>query len=199
MEIDRNYMKNLLKTAGVLAIAAVIVMIWFLALKNFKAREISESADAGKAGYASAVSAYTQENSQHYTHSKPRFTLDYPSELAVETIKEREGETILFQGTGEPVKAERLGFQIFISSLGEGAALTEELIQENLSGIITREPVEVVLGGGVQTFVFKSQDASIGETVEVWFVRGGYLYEVTAYGHLEVWLAGILSSLRFAD
>ena len=36
-----------------------------------------------------------------------------------------------------------------------------------------------------------------GDTREVWFIHGGYLYEVTTYKELDIWLAGIMRTWKF--
>ena len=46
---------------------------------------------------------------------------------------------------------------------------------------------------GVQAVRFHGQDAQIGDTYEVWFIKDGFLYEVTTYKQLEPWLDQILS------
>jgi len=49
----------------------------------------------------------------------------------------------------------------------------------------------------VQAVRFHGQDAQIGDTYEVWFIKGGLLYEITTYKQREPWLNEILSTWRF--
>jgi hypothetical protein len=37
----------------------------------------------------------------------------------------------------------------------------------------------------------------MGDTREVWFIKGGFLYEVTTYKQLDTWLAQILQTWQF--
>lgn len=42
-----------------------------------------------------------------------------------------------------------------------------------------------------------SKDAVLGDTREVWFIRNGYLYEVTTLKPLEGWLQDIVQTWKF--
>ena len=44
---------------------------------------------------------------------------------------------------------------------------------------------------------FHGFDADLGDTYEVWFIRGPFLYEVITYKELEPGLNAILSTWRF--
>ena len=37
----------------------------------------------------------------------------------------------------------------------------------------------------------------MGDTREVWFIHGGFLYEVTTYKQLDSWLAPIMQTWQF--
>ena len=45
--------------------------------------------------------------------------------------------------------------------------------------------------------MFFSKNGLMGDTREVWFTHGGYLYEVTTYKELDPWLSGIMASWKF--
>ena len=38
---------------------------------------------------------------------------------------------------------------------------------------------------------------SAGDWREVWFIHGGYLYEVTTYKELDTWLGSIMQTRKF--
>jgi len=141
-----------------------------------------------------------------FTHPERKFSIEYPKELVVQGYKETDGaETILFQREGDDLDIspdEKLGFQIFISPFGEDERLTKERILKDLPGTIIENPQEVILGRGVggddiNALLFWSDGSVIGRTREAWFVHKEFLYEFTAYAHLDIWLAKILSTLRF--
>jgi hypothetical protein len=49
----------------------------------------------------------------------------------------------------------------------------------------------------VKALAFHGFDAAMGQTYEVWFIHGGFLYEVSTYKELEPWLNQILATWRF--
>ena len=63
------------------------------------------------------------------------------------------------------------------------------------SGVL-QEPVNTQVDG-VQATAFYGQNLQMGDTREVWFIRGGFLYEVATYKELEPWLAEIMSTWKF--
>jgi hypothetical protein len=49
----------------------------------------------------------------------------------------------------------------------------------------------------LSTLAFHGFDAAMGQTYEVWFIRGGFRYEISTYKELEPWLNQILATWRF--
>jgi hypothetical protein len=45
--------------------------------------------------------------------------------------------------------------------------------------------------------MFFSQNPVMGETREVWFIKDGYLYEVTTYRELDSWLSQIMATWQW--
>ena len=60
---------------------------------------------------------------------------------------------------------------------------------------IMQQPTDVYIGG-VKATMFFSSDALLGPTREVWFLHGGYLFEVTTYKDQDQWLAAVMSMGR---
>ena len=131
--------------------------------------------------------------SKEYYSSEYNFSLLYPDALSVKEFSEAGGAmTITFeQDDGKTLS----GFQIFIVPFS-GAQITEERFkQDNPSGV--RKNLKDIMLDGATGASFYSTNATLGDTAEVWFVRGGYLYEVTTFKELDTWLADILSAWRF--
>ncbi len=132
---------------------------------------------AGKTRYANA----------HYG-----FSLVYPSTFIMNEVPAGEDAmTVVFQRPG----AEE-GFQIFIVPYPE-TQISKERIQKDLRGAPMKNVTQVVLPGNVQAVHFGSQAPVIGESSEVWFIHGGYLFEVTTYANQDAQLATILATLQF--
>ncbi len=54
-----------------------------------------------------------------------------------------------------------------------------------------------VLVDNVTASAFTSSNGILGETQEVWFIHGGYLYEVTSAKSLEQMIIAVISSWKF--
>lgn len=125
-------------------------------------------------------------------HEKPNFTLEYPADFVVSKTAIDGGETVVFK---KP--APKSGFQIFISPYAEKAGLNS-VIQAAFPDLPIEGMQEVVIGDNIHALIFWSSDPSIGKTRELWFVRDGYLFQVTAYPELDSLLAEIFAaSLKF--
>jgi hypothetical protein len=49
----------------------------------------------------------------------------------------------------------------------------------------------------VPATAFYGSNSAMGDTREIWFIRGGFLYEVTTYKELDTWLATIMLTWQF--
>ncbi len=74
---------------------------------------------------------------------------------------------------------------------------TSQMLKDIPSGQFT-EPVEIIISGDIHALAFFST-GTFGEMREIWFLRNGYLYEVTTYASLDGWLAEILATWNFED
>lgn len=119
------------------------------------------------------------------------FSLLYPQDFDVRVEDEGGGaSTILFEN-----KKTIDGFQIFIVPFG-GSQITDDRFKKDIpSGV--RKSIQNVKIDGATGASFYSTDASLGETAEVWFIHGGYLYEVNTFKDLDIWLSNILATLKF--
>lgn len=195
---------RIVKVAATFLVSAVVVggfLFWNYRLSNVE-KPIGLAQE-----YTQAAAVFLGEEYKRFTHPDYGFSLEYPKELSVERYLEADdAEIIVFQGENSSfAKAteDRVGFQIFISPFGEDELLTKERILEDLPQAIIEEPLRVILNPGapvpnrVEGLLFWSESPEIGKTREVWFTGENYLYEITTYGHLDTWLAKILSTWRF--
>lgn len=142
-----------------------------------------------------------------YVHENPDFLLDYPQELEVEEYVEEDGvKTVVFAHPGNEAAREvtdKSGFQIFITPYEDKNNLTRERILEDLPEAVIEEPLVVIVNPSapeaerIEGLTFWSASPDIGRTKELWFVRDGFLYEITTYAHLDEWLGKIMDSWRF--
>ena len=106
-----------------------------------------------------------------YTNDAYGFSLTLPAGMTATNFNEGEGTTILVSnGTFQ--------MQIFVSQFDEDISLTIARIKKDVPDIKMIEPIEIKTGG-VATVAFYSNDNG-EKNREIWFVRGGYLYQVLA-------------------
>ena len=143
---------------------------------------------------ASAVSSPARtppSGTKEYKSTAYHFSLFYPQELAVEERQEGGGATtITFQNVE---KAE--GFQLFIVPYTEPQVSAERFKRDVPSGV--RNNLTNITVDGATAAAFYSTNTELGDTREVWVVRGGFLYEVTTLKPLDIWLGEIIKTWRF--
>ncbi len=59
-----------------------------------------------------------------------------------------------------------------------------------------KEPHDITIDG-MRAAMFFGYNPIMGNTREVWFTRGGYLYEVATDKDLDSWLAVIMTTWKF--
>jgi hypothetical protein len=155
--------------------------------KDVSIPSVDPSAFAPASETAPALSANTAD----YSDPSFKFKISYPSDLDLHIYKEDEGgRTVTFEGAspGE-------GFQVFIVPYIQNVITDARFKRDDPSGVM-RQPQDITIDGAPAKMFFGHND-SMGDTREVWFIRGGYLYEVTTYKALDTWLAAIMQSWRF--
>ena len=131
------------------------------------------------------------EGMQEYRSDEYGFSLLLPEQMTIGETKEGQGATTLvFED-----RAKQQGLQVFIVPF-TGTQVSEERFRlDNPSGI-RREMKDITIDGATGA-AFYSEHPLLGETAEVWFVREGFLYEVTTLKVLAPWLTEILASWQF--
>lgn len=133
----------------------------------------------------------TEEQTREYHNAARGFSLRYPQELSVKEYDEGDGTaTIVFEDT-----AGEKSFQVFFTPYPGDAITQSRILKDVPSGKFTA-PVEIVIGSATRALAFFST-GSFGELREVWFLHGGFLFEVTAPKDLDEWLADIMKMWRF--
>src|SRR3989344_2682000 len=120
------------------------------------------------------------------------FSLFYPGDLKFREMGVGSDTTILFENpeTGK-------GFQIFIVPYPESEISQEQFKKDLPAGIMT-DLVDILIDD-LPAIMFYSRDPAIGDTREVWFVKNGFLYEVTTYRDLDAWLSSIMQTWQFLE
>lgn len=128
---------------------------------------------------------------QLYVPDEYPFSLFYPETLEVSFFDEGgRAATITF----EDAAGDR-GFQIFIvPHVGEEVG-EERFLQDAPSGVRANLR-DATVHGAVGAY-FNSHDLVLGTTTEVWFARGGFLYEVTTTEGLAPLVEEVLQTWRW--
>jgi hypothetical protein len=72
---------------------------------------------------------------------------------------------------------------------------TQRFKQDDPSGVM-QSPKNITIDGAVATSFF-STNATLGDTAEIWFLHGGYLFEVTAPKSEADWFSQIMTTWQF--
>lgn len=120
-----------------------------------------------------------------------RFDIFYPDYLAV---REYDDGTSASTITFESATGTR-GFEIFVVPYGKDFISTEQFKKDAPSGVMN-QPLDVIVDGTRAT-MFYGKNAVMGDTREVWFIKNGYLYEISTYRNLDEWLSKIMETWKF--
>jgi hypothetical protein len=126
-----------------------------------------------------------------YSNAQFHFSLSYPKDLQVQEYNEAGGGLTV---TSQDILADQ-EFQVYVSAYSDSEITDARFKLDEPSGVKI-DPTNVTVDGarGIEFF---SNAPRLNDTREVWFIRGGFLYEVTTYKELDAWLQPILESWRF--
>lgn len=185
----------------IVAIAVIIIVAGiFIFLGNKKSpRPIGEDKTGNEiiGNEPTFTIAPSEEDSANnlYADSQYNFSFQYPKSFTATKFSDQEDtSTILVQGEGG-----KTGFQIFISWFDEPGPITKERILQDLPDLTIKNPEQRVLKNGIPALIFFSEEASLGKTREIWFVKDGYLYQVTATKEIDSLVAQIVGTWRFTN
>lgn len=199
MNNGRAYAAGVVAAVGVFSVAA-----YFLFVRPHAPS--ASSADSGVLAFpqnpapapgftalvgTSSLSRTVPTGTEEYRNTHYGFSLRYPKDLKISLFDEGGGaSTITFQNIAE-VK----GFQIFIVPY-QGEQVSMERFREDDPSGVMNHPTNILVGGATATMFF-STNAALGDTIEVWVIKNGYLFEITAPKPLAIWLATAMQTWEF--
>jgi hypothetical protein len=176
----------MVRLAVLLAVLLAAGSIFF-----FQTRTNTESPMATTAKSEPNVIREVPSGMREYKNINYHFSILYSAGLTVEERNHDGGATTIVFEDRERVQ----GFQIFVRPYTGGELSEEQFKLDNPSGV--REKLQPVTIDGAVGAAFYSQEPNLGPTREVWFVRDGYLYEVTTLKPLEADLQTVLLTWQF--
>lgn len=138
-----------------------------------------------------AVSALPPEGYIKYQNNKYSFYLYHSPQAKITEYDEGEGAMTITLENEKKVR----GMQIFIVPYWDKTISEERFKLDVKSGVRTN--IEKSSVDGVEAVTFNSVSRALGSTREVWFIRGGYLYEVTTFQGVGDWFVPIMQTWRF--
>ena len=125
-----------------------------------------------------------------YENEKYRFSFKYPEGFTPREFSDELGDVVVVEKSGEE------GFQVFVTPFDEPGPVTPERILLDVPEMIIESPQSVNIAG-VETLVFFTPEEGLGKTREVWFVREGHLYQVSARSEFDAELSKIMATWKF--
>ena len=87
------------------------------------------------------------------------------------------------------------GFDIFIAPYDQPKITQATFLMDEPSGVMN-DPQDITIDGAPATEFF-STNTAIGASREIWFLHGGFLYEITTPQSLNSWLLQIMQTWQF--
>lgn len=129
-----------------------------------------------------------------YWNPQYHFSLFYPAGAnELEYIEPNGGHTTVFEDVRD--KSHPRGFQIYMTPYDKSQIDDAQFKKDLPSGV--REDVEEFEIDGAKAAAFHSIDTDLGPVREIWFIHGGYLYEVTAPRALDTYIEPIMRTWQF--
>ena len=186
-------MKNFL--LGIVTMLLLSVGLWWFVLRPGISPIVTVTGAAANSEVAAMMGTTSQvtASQMRYESAQYHFTVLYPSELGKvnDTPESGGGHTVVFDDGKDGGQS----FQIYVTPYTGETISKERFLADEPSGVSKEQ--KVVLIDGVRATLFTGYNDSIGDTREVWFIRGGFLYEVVTYKELDIWLAEIMKSWKF--
>ncbi len=135
---------------------------------------------------------------QQFVHPRYGFSLVVPKDLDIARVDEGQGtETIVFTPMVQDADAV---LQIFVTPYLP-REITSERLAKDVPGGEIKNVTEVMIGADsdIRAVRFSSEHPGLGEAREVWFLRNGYLFEVTSRMENDAWLATVLKTWQFTE
>lgn len=201
--MKRSVVTALIVIAGVLVIWGVAFFVSRAQAPQSPMSQISVSTSTTTVASSTAATSTaplsqstpaTQEVGQgmrSYKNAAFHFSLTYPDNLQATQYQEAGNAiTVSFQ---DPSTNE--GFEIYATPYS-GAQITQARFNLDEPSGTFQDPTNVVIDG-TQATMFYGYNSIMGDTREIWFIKGGILYEVATYKALDSWLAGVMQTWQF--
>ncbi len=165
-------------------LAGIVVVLW---------PTLRKSSSDGEDLSPNTESTEALSDWEGYAHPSLPFAFAYPKDLTPSTFTDGEAEIVLLKGK-EPERE----VQIVIRAFDEPGPLMVERIQRDIPEMVIDDPQNVLIGPAqIPALLFWSEGGSADRTREVWFIQGGYLYQITGSAEMDETLAKMMETWTF--
>ncbi len=190
-----SYFRHVILAVLLLVVALVV---YFFFERDIDGRILEKFGPETQAPTTHRQVIVIDDQHQQFIHPRYGFSVVVPKDLEIIRVDEGEGtETVVFTPTAEDAAAV---MQVFVTPYLP-SEITEERLRKDVPGGEIKDITEVLIGAGsdIRAVRFSSQHPGLGEAREVWFLRNGYLFEVTTRMANDAWLATVLKTWQFAE
>ena len=187
--MQKNILTVAVLTLGLLGGVFLSYVLYTENPRTFFEKNVAEVTDSNSIETVAVMSTDTIAKTDHYTNQQFHFSVNIPEGMRPQEVTDTGTLTVAFQsGPNAP------GFQVFVTPYTQTHISEERFLLDLPSGVRTNE--RQIYVDGVPAALFWGTD-SIGNTVEIWFIHDGLLYEVTSYRELEASTLEILKTWKF--
>ncbi len=137
-------------------------------------QSMGQSKFEGLADYVPVTARVPPPQYRHYWSDDFAFSLFYPEDMVIDEHPERNGGmTAVFYN-----KDTDEGFQVYVAPYFADTITEEQFKRDVPSGVRKNEKRGTI--HRTESVEFESEDEVLGPTFEVWVIKYGYLYEITA-------------------
>ena len=179
-------------TVSILLLILIGASVYAYSHKTPPSSDISSAIWQTNASTSPLMLATTPSGDKQYTNAAFHFSLSYPSDLTVNQYNESGGALTVTFVTRDGTNG---GFQIYVTPYSDTTITPVRFKLDEPSGVM-QDQTAIVIDGTPAT-MFYGTNVAMGDSREVWFIHGGFLYEVTTYKQLDSWLAGIMQTWQF--
>ncbi len=183
--------KKITISAIIAAIVVIGIFLWMRAGENNHNGQ-GIVFDVSQESIATSTLRLTTDT-KTYTDATHYFSFQYPKDFTIANVTDDVGESIVIRNV-----AQKVGFQVYIRAFDEAlSAITPNRIEADIPNLKISSPQSVTVGQGIEGLAFISTDSSKVSLREVWFVRGGFLYQISAPIATEALLHDVLLTWKF--
>ena len=142
------------------------------------------------------VGVDSSRTATRYVHPQFGFSFEKPEGYTIGVIPDGEdAQTVVVQNANSGNAED--GFQVYIYPTDEQVQLTPQLIQSDLPGTVVNNAQKIVLDDAPGMMFESNNEHFGGSSFEIWFVREGYVYQISSYGAYASDLQGIIGTWKF--